>query len=147
MALSANTTIDVKLRGTDGITLTFGVIGSDIIYKGALVAIDGDGYAKPLELGDTFFGGIALENIDNSSGSSGDVTIDILVGATIVHAVTKGADLPVTISDIGSPVYGDSDNGLDINQWSSDVPVGWLINVPVAGTGIVRCAWIGQPIV
>ena len=77
MALSADTTS--RIRGEFEVQ-QFPVVASDIIYKGALVNIDTSGYAKPAgDVGSERFVGIAMEQADNSSGSAGDINVDVAI--------------------------------------------------------------------
>lgn len=153
MALSANRAVETRLIGNTGYKQQMQVGSGETIYTGAFVAVGNDGYVKALELGDAFFGGIALDDADNSSGIDGALSVDVLIAAVVEHAVEgtveapgPNAYAPAVISDIGEIVYCDEDNHLDIKSVSSAVSAGWLQGFSADGTALVRFAWIGQPI-
>ena len=100
-ALAANKEIIEK----EGKVVSMPVVASDIIYKGALLKVNADGYAAPcaVEAG-SVFAGIAESEADNSSGSAGD---------KYVNVKTKGVFLLTGASfaqaDVGSVVYASDD--------------------------------------
>ena len=73
------------LRQREGTIRPFKVVGGDIIYKGAVVAADANGYLVPI--GDTaaltHAQGISTEQYDNSGGSSGDLTARVQSGISV----------------------------------------------------------------
>lgn len=50
------------------------VVATDIIYEGAAVGEDGNGYARPLVAGDRFLG-FAERKADNAAGAAGAVRV------------------------------------------------------------------------
>lgn len=80
------------------------IIASDIVYQGAAVGDNASGYGRPLTSGDPFRG-FALEKVDNSSGSAGDLNISLLTKGNIQLAVSG-----LAITDVGRPVYATDDN-------------------------------------
>lgn len=80
------------------------VIASDIIYQGAAVGDNASGYARPLVSGD-LFRGFALEKVDNSAGSAGDLNVKLLIRGKVQLAVSG-----LAITDVGRPVYALDDN-------------------------------------
>lgn len=140
-ALTANRVVTTKKLDQSGYIAQFGLEAGANVYEGSFVAIAADGRAKAAQPGDTFFGGIALDHVDNSSGSDDALTIDVLVGAYIVKPV-----IGVTKTEIGDPVYANTDNELELIQASASPGVGYIVNVPVNGTAIIKTAWIGQPV-
>ena len=77
------------------------VVASDIIYKGAIVKINAAGFLAPAsaEVGSKI-AGIALEKVDNSSGSAGDVNAKVLR-----RGVFELSGSGFSQSDVGSTVY------------------------------------------
>lgn len=113
---------------------TFPVIGSDIIYKGAMVTVDATGYAEPAA--DTTglpFVGIAVEQADNSSGSSGDITVDVYTSGSFKLI---GSSLAQT--DLGKLVFVADDATVDDGGSDNFVPVGYLEEYVSASLGWVR---------
>lgn len=70
------------------------------IYAGSMVAIDADGYAVPAaDTAGLALVGRAEEQIDNSSGSSGDLSVLVRRGTF------KWAATGMTIANVGDPVF------------------------------------------
>jgi hypothetical protein len=81
-----------------------GVAGTKKIYAGSLVARDASGYATPGATATTILGmGRAEALVDNSSGSDGDLSVDVRKGV-FKFANSAGGD-EITIADIGSNCY------------------------------------------
>jgi len=71
IALSA----DKKTEYREGVEASFPVDDGDIIYAGALVCVNADGYLVPGADSDgLIFVGVAREYADNSGGQDGDVS-------------------------------------------------------------------------
>lgn len=82
------------------------VVASEVIYKGALVKIDANGFMAPCssEAG-AVFAGIAYESVDNSAGIDGAVSGRVLRD-------DKSHQLPgsgFTQADLGKKVYAADD--------------------------------------
>lgn len=101
------------------------------IYKGSLVALDANGYARPLVAGDRFVG-LAYEEKDNSSGSNGDLSGRISTIGDFGHALA-GA----TVADLGRPVFASADDTLTFTATGNSY-VGIVQDVPTSGTIILR---------
>lgn len=81
------------------------VVASDIIYEGAAVGlVESSGYARPLSAGDEF-AGFAVEKIDNSDGSAGDLHVEVAKKGSIQLDVSGAV-----ITDVGQPVYASDDD-------------------------------------
>lgn len=100
-ALSDNKEVQRK----DGVVLAHKVVGSDIIYRGALVKINADGYLAPCaaEAG-AVFAGIAYEEVDNSSGSAGDEECRVYKEGVFLLEGSGFAQ-----ADVGEAVYASDD--------------------------------------
>jgi hypothetical protein len=97
-------TADRNTPMRDGETLVIGVAGSKKIYAGALVALDSTGYATPGETATTLKGlGRSEALADNTSGSDGDITVEVRKGAFRFDN-SSGAD-EITAAEIGSDCY------------------------------------------
>lgn len=83
----------------------FPVVASDIIYEGAAVGEDSNGYARPLVAGDPFLG-FALKKADNSSGSAGDIKVKVQKKGEIKLYI---AGLAITSNDQPAVYASDDD--------------------------------------
>jgi hypothetical protein len=128
MALSANREVD---HYVDQELRTFKVAGSTTIYKGALVGLKSDGYARGLVAGDPY-AGISYEKADNNSGSDGDLSVRMYTLGDFEHALA-GA----TIASVGRPVFASADDTLSFTADGNSY-VGIVQDVPASGTIILR---------
>lgn len=101
------------------------VIASDIIYQGAAVGEDSNGYAQPLSAGDPFLG-FAMSKADNSSGDAGDINVKVRRRG-IVRLTVAGATA-VTAND--RPIVYAADDATFTLTAGSNTPIGrvakWL---------------------
>lgn len=103
------------------------------IFKGAFVGRNPtSGYARPLLAGDAFLG-IAYRAADNSDGSAGDITVDLLQNIDIVHPLTG-----VGVDDIGKPVFVSADDTLSLLDLGY-APLGRIVAVEGTNLARVRC--------
>ncbi|MEK7731097.1 MAG: hypothetical protein AAB363_04500, partial [Planctomycetota bacterium] len=103
MALTKNREVDHYI---DQELRTFQVAAAKRIYKGGLVGLSSAGYAQPLVAGDPFVG-IAYEEMDNTGGANGAVSVRVYTlgdfGLTLTGA---------TAAHIGRPVFASADDTL-----------------------------------
>ncbi len=103
MALTANREVDHYI---DQELRSFQVGAALHIFKGALIGLAADGYARPLTAGDPFVG-IAYEEVDNSGGADGAASARVYTlgdfGVTLVGA---------TVADVCRPVFASGDDVL-----------------------------------
>lgn len=96
------------------------VKGSTVIYQGALVAQNG-GYALPARNTssntDTIIG-VALETVDNSSGSDGDLDLTKIKRGVFEFANSASTEA-ITASEIGKTVYAADDQTVSKTSNSS----------------------------
>ena len=114
MALTKNREVDHYI---DQELRTFQVAAAKHIYKGGLVGLSSAGYAHPLVAGDPFVG-IAYEEMDNTAGANGAVSVRVytlgdfgltLTGATAAHIgrpVFASADDTLTFTSAGNSYVG-----------------------------------------
>lgn len=114
MALTKNSEVDHYI---DQELRTLQVAAAKHIYKGGLVGLSAAGYAQPLVAGDPFVG-IAYEEMDNSGGASGAMSVRVytlgdfgltLTGATVAHVgrpVFASADDTLTFTSAGNSYVG-----------------------------------------
>lgn len=87
-----------------GDLLSLAVAGTKKIYAGALVALTAAGYATPGATSATLVGvGRAEEQVDNTNGADGDVSVRVRTGA-FRWANSAGGD-EITIASIGDACY------------------------------------------
>jgi hypothetical protein len=94
--------VDQELR-------SYPVAAGEHVYQGSFIGLNPQGYARPLMAGDPCVG-LAYEEVDNSSGSSGYLAIRVFTIGDFGHALA-GA----TLADIGRPVYAGSDDELTLD--------------------------------
>jgi hypothetical protein len=114
--------------------------GSTKIYKGGMLGRTTAGYLRPFATGD-FFAGHALETVDNTSGSDGDLWVQYRRG---IYYVTVPVFSSATIANIGDPVWTSTDNHSDLTLsdpgttlTTTDL-VGYVHNIDNAGNVQVK---------
>lgn len=119
MAVTANQII----KKQDGSIRVYPVAASTKIYQGTLVFLTAAGYADDdSATGVNGFVGIAKEYVDNSSGSAGDLNVEVytegdfeLVGSGFAQA------------DVGSIVYAEDNFTIGVSIGSASVPMGKVV--------------------
>jgi predicted RecA/RadA family phage recombinase len=100
-------------------------VGTDIVYKGALVCDDGSGYAVPAaDSAGYALIGIAVENVDNSAGSPGDKSVRVYKTGTLEVAKASAAQ-----TDNGVLMYILDDQTVAASSTNS-VKAGYVVEVP-----------------
>lgn len=139
MALSADSNVKTKaITDYEGFKVDVPVAGSTTIYKNGWVGISETGYlemfepftAGATEVGNRFFG-LALEGIDNSAGSAGDKTCQVLVDGAVEFALTGAAQ-----TELGSPVFVSDDD--TIHKSAFHAFGGYIVDIPSSGNVVVR---------
>jgi hypothetical protein len=128
MALTKNREVD---HYVDQELRTLQVAAAKHIYKGALVGIDSAGYARPLLAGDPF-AGVAYEEIDNSAGAGGALSVRVYTLGDFGLALS-GA----TVAHIGRPAFASADDTLTFTGAGNSY-VGIVQDVPASGSIILR---------
>lgn len=130
MALTANRELN---RYVDQELRSFGVGANEHIYKGSLVGIDrSSGFVRAFTQGDAF-AGIAYEEIDNSAGQDGELSIRLYTQGDFIITVT-GAQQNL----IGMPVYPNNDDSMTLVPAAGLTAAGNLVTVVGSNLGIVR---------
>ncbi len=118
-ALSDNRETDRK----DGILLAIPVKGSTIIYKGALVAIDANGFLVPASDTAALRSGlVAYEKVDNSTGADGDVKCRCYRKGIFLFDATS-----ITQAMVGQMMYVVDDQTFDDATGTNGIMVGRLV--------------------
>lgn len=94
------------------------VIASDIIYQGAYVGDNASGYMRPLAAADPFRGIAAYNQADNSSGSAGDIRVQLITEGFLEIGTITGAS---GVGDVGSDVYASDDDTLTLTSTSNSL--------------------------
>jgi hypothetical protein len=128
MPLTANRDVDHYI---DQELRSFQVAAGAHIHKGAFVGLTTGGFARPLAAGDAFVG-IAYEEIDNTSGADGDVSVRTYTLGDFGHPLAGAA-----ASNIGDAVYASADDTLTFTSAGNSY-VGFAVDVPAAGEIILR---------
>jgi len=135
MALSANRDVD---RYVDQELRSLPAKASAHVYKGGFVGLSG-GYARALTAGDEF-AGIAYEEVDNSSGSDGDLTVRVFSMGDFEHALSGAS-----VTNNKSAIYASDDNTLTTTA-SSNSFVGHQIDVPSSNKIVLRIQTTPTPL-
>lgn len=135
MTLSANRDVN---RFVDQELRSYPVAASAHIYKGVFVGVERTtGQVRPLQAGDLFVG-IAYEEVDNTSGTGGDVA---------VRAYTQGDFiLPTTFAaqpSLGAAIYATDDETATAQPAAGGSFIGVLMSMVGANEGIVRILPVG----
>lgn len=112
------------------------VAASTTIYKGSLVALNASGYAVPASADRNLrVIGVSEQNVDNSTGSAGDLTVAPRRGCfPFANSTTTAA---VTDADIGRPCYVVDDNTVARHDALGTRPVaGKVIGVDSLGVHV-----------
>jgi len=128
MALTKNRDVD---HYVDQELRTLQVAAAKHIYKGAIVGVNSSGYAQPLAAGDAF-AGIAYEEIDNSAGANGDLSVRVYTQGDFGLALSGAA-----VAHVGRPVFASADDTLTFTGAGNSY-VGLAQDVPASGSIILR---------
>lgn len=135
MALTAsrelNRFVDQELR-------SFSVAAAARVFKGAIVGIErSTGHVRNLQPGD-MFAGIAYEEIDNTNGSAGEVSVRLYTQGDFVLATNN-----VTQTWVGTALYAPDDDVTGVLTTQGESFVGVLMAVIGSNLGIVRIMPLG----
>jgi hypothetical protein len=121
----------------DGAVLSLGVAASKKVYAGALIAVDANGYATPGATATTLLGaGVAGATADNTSGSAGDIAVDINKG--IFRLGNSASTDEITTAEIGTNCYIVDDQTVAKTDGSSSRSVaGKVFDVDSDGVWVV----------
>jgi len=117
MAVTANQVIE-KREGRR----SYPVAASVHIYEGTLVFLTATGYATDVTAtGVNGFVGVAVGEQDNSSGSAGDLTVEVWAEGEFVLQGTGFAQ-----ADVGSKVYAEDNYTVGVSISTASVPIGMV---------------------
>jgi hypothetical protein len=125
MAVTANQ----LLKFQDGDKRSYPVAASVNIYQGTMVFITAAGFATDTTAtGVNGFAGIAIGQADNSSGTAGDVQVEVWAEGDF-ELVGAGT---YTQSNVGDYVYGDDNFTINTAIGSTSVPIGRVVGFVTA---------------
>ena len=125
-------TQDRKSQRRDGDQFSDGVVTGQKIFLGSLVCLNGNGFARPAaDTAGYRIRGVALEQVDNTSGSNGDKTVTTRKGVYLFEA--SG----LTIADLGEPMYVVDDQTVSKAATTNNIHAGILVGIEGASK-----AWI-----
>lgn len=128
-ALAANREVNLY---TDRELRAFPLKAAAHPYKGSFIGLDAStGYSRALVAGDQFQG-IAYEEMDNTSGASGALSVRAYTDRDFQHALANAV-----ITDVGKMVYALDDNTLTFSSAGTSL-VGTMIGFVSAGIIVVR---------
>lgn len=110
MALSANN----PFKFSSGPVKKYPVAASTHIYAGARVSVNADGYLiRSTDTSGSIFKGVAVEEVDNSSGSAGALSCSVDIGGAEVYCTHTTGSL-ADPANRGDHVYNDGDDAVDV---------------------------------
>jgi hypothetical protein len=121
----------------EGIEVEYLVAANTKIYAGSLVCVNAAGYAVPAaDTSGYRFAGVALEQVDNSSGSDGGKNVRVRrAGVFEFDAVSISQDM------VGVAMYAADDHTFDDDAGpSNDIKVGLLVKYVSATKGWIDIA-------
>lgn len=118
-----------EAKRQDGEMIDVKVLADAVIYKGAIVVDIGTGYASAgTNAGAYVFLGIAVEKVDNTGGSDGDVSVRVY--KTGVYQIPK----PTAVqTDLGVAMYIRDDNTVDTASTNS-ILAGYCVDIVDSST-------------
>ena len=140
-ALAASRVLEYKMpTRPEGDVVEVPVAAATTIYSGGFVGMLATGYAQPYvnsTVATSLTGfdrllGVALEEVDNSAGAAGALTVKVLISGCFKHAVSG-----LAITDIGTPVYASDDNTLT-KVALGNCFAGWVERFVASGYGMIR---------
>lgn len=108
------------------------IIAADIIYQGAAVGEDGNGYARPLQAGDPFLG-FAEAIADNSAGAAGDINVNVKARGRVVLPISA---IAITANDRPA-VYASDDDTFTLTA-STNTLIGFVSRWVSTGIAVVE---------
>jgi hypothetical protein len=131
MALSVDT-MNPKLEGDFH---DIPVADNVLIYEGALIMLDGSGYATPMTGAAVKFAGVAYRQADNTITGHAAGGINCKIDASIHRR--QMAITGATRATCGQPVYATADGTLTMTAAAAACCVGTLVDYVSSGVGVV----------
>ena len=110
----------------------FPVAAKSLIYQGAAVGSNSNGFAQPLKPTDQFLG-FAEDRVDNLSGSDGLKNIRVRKKGAVLLEISG-----VTLADINKAVYATNDNSFALSSADDAVYIGQISRIDSSGFALVE---------
>jgi hypothetical protein len=129
-----------KYNADKAIVLNIPVAASTTIYAGALVQWNTSGYAvAAADTASQRTAGLALEGVDNSGGSAGDVSVTVLRNVVAPFAVQAAS---IALADSGLNATTQDDNTVaDAATTTNDILCGLVVGM--SGSQALVCVGYG----
>lgn len=132
-------TVSQPKKRQDGDLVSIPVAASKKILGGTLVFLDAAGRATDVKVdANTVFAGIASEEADNSSGSAGDINVEVETCGT--YELPSGS---LALADVGATIYA-TDNYTTTKTSSTNPTIGKLVEFVSATVGRIAIAGLGR---
>ena len=120
----------------DGKLVPYKVAASTKIEAGKMVAVGADGYAvEASDAAGITVVGIADETVDNSSGSDGDLSVNVKRGQ--IYKLKNSGSTAVTIASVGSAVVVEDDETVTTAAGATnDITAGTCMGVDTDGVWV-----------
>lgn len=135
MALTANREVDRLVDGPTESIRTYAVAGSTHIFKGSLVGLNSSGYLRAMAAAAATpeFIGLSYEEIDNSSGSDGDLDCRVFTQGDFIFDLSG-----VAVTDITAAIYADGSNDVPTLTATANTKIGNAVGLPEANKIVLR---------
>lgn len=134
----AATTVSIQTPERAGTTIKVPIAASTKILAGTIVCRNSSGYAVPgSDTASLVTLGIAAEEVDNSSGSAGDLSVNVLRGRSFF--LQNDGTNPVTTTSVGTPgaaVIKDNQTVCVAAGAANDIPVGKPVEIASDGVWV-----------
>lgn len=129
MAVTANQLVKMQ----DGDKRSYPVAASTRIYQGTLVYLNAAGYATDeTATGVNAFIGVATGEANNTSGSAGDIEVEVYTEGDFELTGTSFAQ-----TDVGMPIYADDNYACVLTLGATSVRIGTIVRYVSATKHIV----------
>ncbi len=109
--MAALTGADVVKHKEEARLVSLPVLAGANIFNGALLMMTSAGFVdSAAPTASSFFAGIATEDVDNTSGGNGDVSVNVFQSGTHQMAISG-----VAVTDVFSEVFAETDNTADVS--------------------------------
>lgn len=139
--IGAALTADRNTIAREGKTYSLGVAASTKIYAGSLVALNSSGYAVPAsDTAGLRIRGRATEQVDNSSGAAGALSV------LVDEGVFKFAASGLTAADVGKTALVTDDQTISILDTTNNVKAGLIVAIESATEAWVKVGAEGKAV-
>jgi hypothetical protein len=117
-------TVNQLIRRQEGEKQSYPVAAAIHLYQGTLAFVNGAGYAiDNTASGDAKFAGIAISEVDNSSGAAGDLNVELWTDEDVYELTGSG----FTQADVGKPAYATDNYTITTTYSANAVRIGRVV--------------------